>query len=288
MGEWDSGDEGAFTNTPLSQPVIYNATFIGRGADASGGDDAIQYKEYGGGEVYNSIITDYDDNGIEVDSGDGETSYNRFMAGEIKLENNIWWKGEGTSIEDAAYQGFLQSYLPGALNAITDPELLGIDREDNQMLDPRPVVNGAAYTTEMKSYTEDFEEVDYIGAFGADNWLIGWTALDVNKVLDPAGITSVEEDQLFNTLPDDYNLSQNYPNPFNPSTKIRYSIPQASSVKLSVYNMLGQQVQVLVDAVKSPGTYEITWNAKSLASGLYIYQLESGSVNISKKMMLLK
>lgn len=285
MGEWDSGDEGAFTNTPLSKPVIYNATFIGRGADASGGDDAIQFKEYGGGEVYNSIITDYDDNGIEVDSGDGATSYNRFTAGEIKLENNIWWKGEGTGIGDVAYQGFLQDYLPGAPNSLVDPQLKGIDREDNEMLDPRPEMNGAAYTTEMKSYPEGFEEVDHLGAFGSDNWLVGWTALSKNNILSPDSITSVEN---VGGMIKDFELSQNYPNPFNPSTKIRYAVPQISNVKLSVYNMLGQRVQVLVDGVKSPGTYEVTWSAKNLASGLYIYQLEAGSVNISKKMMLLK
>ena len=85
-----------------------------------------------------------------------------------------------------------------------------------------------------------------------------------------------------------YSLDQNYPNPFNPSTQITYSIPKSEKVKLTVYNVLGNQVAVLVDQVQSQGIYTKTFNAQGLASGIYFYKLETGSKVMAKKMMLIK
>ena len=98
----------------------------------------------------------------------------------------------------------------------------------------------------------------------------------------------MKENKYTNVVPTDYKLSQNYPNPFNPATKIQYSISKASNVKLTIYNMLGQRVEVLVDGFRNAGSYEVTWNAKSLPSGVYIYTIESSNNLISKKMTLLK
>ena len=89
-------------------------------------------------------------------------------------------------------------------------------------------------------------------------------------------------------LPLSYSLSQNYPNPFNPSTEIRYSIPNATKVILIVYNLLGQKVATLVDAERSPGTYEIKFDSHQLSSGIYFYTLRAGSFLKTKKMILLK
>lgn len=85
-----------------------------------------------------------------------------------------------------------------------------------------------------------------------------------------------------------YALSQNYPNPFNPSTTITYSVANSDRVKLSVYNVLGNQVAVLVDNFKGPGTYNVKFNAGDIASGVYFYKLEAGNQLLVKKMMLLK
>jgi hypothetical protein len=85
-----------------------------------------------------------------------------------------------------------------------------------------------------------------------------------------------------------YSLEQNYPNPFNPSTQITYSIPKSERVKLTVYNVLGNQVAVLVDQTQSQGTYTKSFNAQNLASGIYFYKLETGSKVMAKKMMLIK
>ncbi len=89
-------------------------------------------------------------------------------------------------------------------------------------------------------------------------------------------------------VPLQFSLSQNFPNPFNPTTQIKYSIPKDGFVKLSVYNILGQEVAELVNANIRAGNHEIILNAQGLASGVYYYRLESGSNAAVKKLLLIK
>jgi hypothetical protein len=89
-------------------------------------------------------------------------------------------------------------------------------------------------------------------------------------------------------LPTTYSLSQNFPNPFNPTTSIRYGIPNDGTVSLKIYNTLGQEVATLVNQYQARGFYTVPFNASRLASGMYIYRLQSGSYTSVKKMMLLK
>ncbi|MFN3560988.1 MAG: VPS10 domain-containing protein [Chloroherpetonaceae bacterium] len=88
--------------------------------------------------------------------------------------------------------------------------------------------------------------------------------------------------------PKAFALEQNYPNPFNPSTVIRYQIPTASDVKLSVYDMLGREVATLVNQWQAAGQYSVVFNAQSLSSGTYFYRLTAGEFTSIKKMMLVK
>jgi hypothetical protein len=89
-------------------------------------------------------------------------------------------------------------------------------------------------------------------------------------------------------MPEDYDLSQNYPNPFNPVTTIRYQIPADGFVTLKLYDILGKEVKILAEGYKNRGKYSVTFDASNLASGTYIYRLQSGEFNSSKKMMLVK
>lgn len=88
--------------------------------------------------------------------------------------------------------------------------------------------------------------------------------------------------------PDKFMLSQNYPNPFNPATKINFSLPVNSFVKLKVYNSLGKEVANLVNESLSQGTYEYSFNGESLTSGIYFYKLETENFLETKKMILVK
>ena len=90
------------------------------------------------------------------------------------------------------------------------------------------------------------------------------------------------------TIPRTFTLKQNYPNPFNPSTKIRYSIPHSSKVIIKVFDVLGKEIETLVNEEKPVGTYEITWYAENLPSEVYFYQLQAGDFIQTKKMVLMK
>jgi len=88
--------------------------------------------------------------------------------------------------------------------------------------------------------------------------------------------------------PDKYVLYQNYPNPFNPSTTIEFSLPMTEFVTLKIYNLLGQEVSILVSEKLSSGEYKYTWDASNLASGMYFYKLETKSYISTKKLILLR
>jgi len=89
-------------------------------------------------------------------------------------------------------------------------------------------------------------------------------------------------------VPNEYSLEQNYPNPFNPSTTIKFSVPQMSNVKLTIYNALGQKVAELVNSTLEAGSYSFNWDASNVASGLYFYELNTNNFSSVKKMMLMK
>lgn len=88
--------------------------------------------------------------------------------------------------------------------------------------------------------------------------------------------------------PNTFALEQNYPNPFNPVTKIKYSIAQNNLVNITVYDLLGREVKKLVNEDKPAGNYEVSFDASTIASGVYIYKISAGSFVDSKKMILMK
>lgn len=94
--------------------------------------------------------------------------------------------------------------------------------------------------------------------------------------------------EIHDATPTDFTLEQNYPNPFNPSTNIRFSLTEANKVKLSVYNLLGQEVATLVNEFMNAGTYEVNFDAQNLPTGTYFYSISAGDFKSVKKMLLIK
>lgn len=90
------------------------------------------------------------------------------------------------------------------------------------------------------------------------------------------------------TTPVEFSLAQNYPNPFNPSTVIRYGLPQASDVRLEVFNALGQRVALLIDQKQAAGLHEAMFDGKALSSGAYVYTIQAGQFRATKKLLLVK
>jgi hypothetical protein len=97
--------------------------------------------------------------------------------------------------------------------------------------------------------------------------------------------TSVERT---NEIAKDFNLYQNYPNPFNPSTTIEFDIPERSNVKLIVYDILGREIETLIDKELEPGKYKLNFNATNLPSGVYFYTLKTPKFTKTNKMLLIK
>lgn len=89
-------------------------------------------------------------------------------------------------------------------------------------------------------------------------------------------------------IPENYILFQNYPNPFNPITKIRFSLPENSFASLIIYDMLGREMEILVNEQLGAGTYEAGWNAGKFSSGIYCYRLVTGDFSETKTMVLVK
>jgi hypothetical protein len=90
------------------------------------------------------------------------------------------------------------------------------------------------------------------------------------------------------SLPESYALRQNYPNPFNPVTQVAFDLPKASHVKLTVYNVLGQEVDVLMDQRMEAGSHVAEWDAESFSTGVYFYRIAADNFTETKKMLLLK
>jgi len=89
-------------------------------------------------------------------------------------------------------------------------------------------------------------------------------------------------------IPTDYVLYQNYPNPFNPTTTIKFDLPKDGIVELGVYDILGRKITTLINEYRNAGSYEHSFNASSLASGIYLYRIKINDFVSAKKMILLK
>jgi hypothetical protein len=85
-----------------------------------------------------------------------------------------------------------------------------------------------------------------------------------------------------------YKLDQNYPNPFNPKTIINYELPISSFVELKIYNLIGQEMAILVSEKQSAGSYKVSWDASGYAGGIFFYKIDTGDFHQVRKMILLR
>ncbi|MDR9419636.1 lamin tail domain-containing protein [Gracilimonas sp.] len=142
------------------------------------------------------------------------------------------------------------------------------------------------FTLEFKhSFTSANDET-----VGENGFLINQNREDERFVLVaiPEGALADEEDQEVSDKPEEIELYQNYPNPFNPATTISFYLPESQEVKLSVFNIVGQPVSVIVEGTLSAGQKQFEWDATDKPSGMYIYQLEVGNRIMTRKMTLVK
>lgn len=149
---------------------------------------------------------------------------------------------------------------------------------------------------EPNGFLNKLSDGGYVGAFTFDTTYkmktyTGTLSIIEHKTISIAihpnsPLTSINKSKLKN--PNKFVLLQNYPNPFNPETKICYSVPVYGHVTLKLFNLIGEEIETLVNEIKSPGIYEIVFNKKQLTSGVYFYKLSAGGYSEVKKLVILK
>jgi len=186
------------------------------------------------------------------------------------VTGDIWFSGGSVNdlpVDGSGYESFVYYSLNQTTGVIT--KRLAWNKDVAPQADPRP--RGIAFN---KTGTEA-----YVIAFGANG---------VAGVQRFTG-TGVNLDSDFAEVPDGYSLSQNYPNPFNPSTQIKFEIADNANVTLTVYDMLGRVVANLVNTRLQAGTHLFNFDAKNMASGIYLYELKTDNgVRLTNKMTLVK
>jgi endo-1,4-beta-xylanase len=141
------------------------------------------------------------------------------------------------------------------------------------------VIDTLVHLYPLAANTSFFWHVSAVDSMGASANSVAAKFTTGNHVL------AVEKDE---RMPTEFKLSQNYPNPFNPVTQISYTVPRTEYVSLKVYNLLGQEVATLVEGVKTPGVYRVTFDGSDLTSGVYLYTEKATNFVATRKLVLLK
>ena len=160
-------------------------------------------------------------------------------------------------------------------------------------------INNHGFEIERRTETSEYRTVGFVEGYGTTTEPRSYSYLDktaeqgVNyyrlKQVDFDGSYSYSDEVEIEVAgPLTFDLAQNYPNPFNPSTNIKYSVPESGNIRLSVFNVVGEEVAVLADGFSQAGIYEVTFDASDLSTGVYLYKLQSANSVQTKKMMLLK
>ena len=160
-------------------------------------------------------------------------------------------------------------------------------------------MNNYGFNIERSTGKQTWENIGFLQGHGNSNSAKEYNYVDNNlnpgsysyrlKQMDNDGsfkysnVISLNINPLANT-----EMGQNYPNPFNPTTTIQFTLAKQDNIRLVVYNVIGQQVAELVNGEVEAGTHDVTFNAANLSSGMYFYNLAGNSVNITKKMILMK
>jgi hypothetical protein len=160
-------------------------------------------------------------------------------------------------------------------------------------------INNSGFEVERKSTSSNWQKIGFVIGNGTTTEKQAYSYSDKNvtegnysyrlKQIDFNGVFEYSKAiEVLVTTPTKFELTQNYPNPFNPSTSISFTLSQGGNVKLAVYNLLGQEVQILVNGFKEAGVHTVNFEAANLNSGIYLYKIETNGLSSVRKMTLLK
>jgi hypothetical protein len=160
-------------------------------------------------------------------------------------------------------------------------------------------LNNSGFEVQRRMIDSEYEAVGFVAGSGSTSEQRDYLFSDVNvpdgkyfyrlKQIDFNGVFDFSNEiEVEVNAPAEFSLDQNYPNPFNPSTTINYSIAEPTLVKIAVYNLLGQEVALVVNEFKEAGQHNVNFNASALTSGAYFYTIETPQFKQTKKMLLAK
>lgn len=201
----------------------------------------------------------------------------------VPIDPCTWSHGNGNTLSDCGtldpkflYTGS-PSGLSGWLNTTQTDHRFLINAGPFRIEKNKPVVVQIAYVTGLAGTPRNsVNEARKVADFAHHVFRSNYTNF----------LTGTEEGM--NLQPSDFSLEQNYPNPFNPETTIRYSLPAAGRISLSLYNILGERTAVLFEGIKEAGSHTINVGTGALAAGIYFYTLEYAGKSLSKKLVIIK
>lgn len=287
-----------------SSPTITNNTIIQNSAETGGGISCSYYSSptvssntinrnlanYYGGGIYCTHSSPLINNNIVSNSQSGHGIYCESETNPIVCHNDFWNNAWGTSYDCPAGTGDTSwgTNINGTPcdsfhNIVRDP--LFVDTlSDFHLQEGSPCIDAGDNSVAPDSDLDGNPRI--VDGNGDDSAVVDMGALEYQP---PDAV----EDEDMPLLASDFVLSQNYPNPFNLETNIQYYIPEPIRVNLSIYNVLGQKIKVLVNDFQTKGKKSITWDGKdnkgkTVSSGIYFYKLETKDYVQSEKMLLLK
>ena len=317
--------DGGTTFNPQTTGVtvaLYSIDFVNGSVGYASGSTGTVIKTTDGGttwsplDIQNTSPTLYsiefkDENYGMVVGSVGRTFYTSDGGATWNFENTSMSTVYGLSIEttsadtSAAYVVGTNAYVMRNHQVIVPVELASFSASVNGnevtlSWMTATELNNSGFEVERKTAEEEWSVLGFLEGHGTTSETQVYSYIDKElvvgtynyriKQIDFNGTYKYYElsEEINIAAPNSYDLSQNYPNPFNPTTKIKYSVPVDGFVNIAVYNVLGEKVADLVNSIQKAGNYEFTFNATNLASGMYIYRMESGSFISIKKMMILK
>ena len=233
-------------------------------------------------EVYNADSVTIDFAGWTIkDAGTDEHLIN-FQEGSLLIEPEEYFVfGRNANQEENG--GYEADYeYSGILFGNSEDEIILLDPE-GRVVDEVYYTNAFPYSSGASMYVQDLSSNNNI----ISNWAESTTTFGLGDFGTPGG-PSIEMLSQLITAPEMFKLYQNYPNPFNSMTTLSYEISESGYLQLSIFNLAGQNVQILEEGLKQPGIYRVNWETGSLPSGVYFSQLLFDDQILSRKLLLLK
>ena len=272
-------------------------------------DGSYDYIVYASGNIVGGPTTTYTSGTeytlmtVTVSGGTGTGTF-ELCPGGFAGDAGVWYIEIGGS-DRANSNSTLWYYQPFASNVSLPVELTSFTSKflkDKVQLNwvTKTEVNNYGFNVERRINDGEWNTIGFVEGHGNSNSPKNYSYSDKDlfaggsnfqyrlKQVDTDGQFEYSDVVEVEVVPTQFELSQNYPNPFNPSTTIRFSLPVATQIKITIYNMIGEQILTLAEGMYESGNHKVTFNASNFPSGAYIYRIESNEFVQVKKMILMK